>query len=458
MKRRTWEARARVRYAGLILWLWGVPACGDDGAPADSELPRGGRDAQVSPPRDAGSGEADAGGDAEVPDGGDDAGAPSPSVRQCQIEAPELTLEIDDKGFNPWDLKRFGQTFHLVYQATACGPRDVGLQGLRWLSFRSTGAFGEPEDLVNMGEECTSTRSPVLGATEEGEPVVYYGAANTGALELYRLDLDKREPQRLTTDDENDGDDEDLLAWAPLGERGVLAYVNNLRVFPDPAYGQLVTREDDGPERSLIERSAQHHFRSLALAGFDAAGGALAWVVTTPSAAIQLQLLDGMGAAKGAPLLLSQAASSATNVALTTYRGIGTREMGAAVFSETPLGTTSQQIAFRSFEPDGTLGPLVRLTHGDRDARNVGIAPFADGYVVAFRVLSGSGRPNPVVQLAFVNRQGGKTSGGERILTDASGSGGDIKVLTASDGRLVVAFTDRTDEGVFLRVLRANCL
>jgi hypothetical protein len=185
----------------------------------------------------------------------------------------------------------------------------------------------------------------------------------------------------------------------------------------------------------------------------------LAWVATTPSAAIQLQLLDGTGAAKGAPLQLSQAASSATNVALSTRRVPGgTRQVGAAVFSEAPLGARHQQIAFRSFEANGTLGPVARITHGDRDARNVGIAPFADGYVVAFRVLSGSGRPNPVVQLAFVNVQGRAAAGGERLLTDASSSGGDIKVITASDGRLIVAFTDRTNEGLVLRVVRATCL
>jgi len=135
------------------------------------------------------------------------------------------------------------------------------------------------------------------------------------------------------------------------------------------------------------------------------------------------------------------------------------RDVGAVVFGEAPVGSAAQQIVFRSFDSEGALGPAARIVSGDRDARDVDVAPFADGYVVAYRLLSATGRPNPVIRLSFVSLEGrGPTGGGERNLSDAAVSGGPVKVFTAPDGRLVVGFADRTEEGLILRVVRANCL
>jgi hypothetical protein len=327
-------------------------------------------------------------------------------------------------------------------------------QGIRRVTFQSTGPFAAPENLLHMAAgDCAITRSPVLGATPTGQPVVYYLAAES---ELSRFVFGSDAPEPFTMDPPEMNELEEFVASASFEQRELVAYVNTFRVFPDPAHGQLVTREVGQPEHSLIERSEMRHFSSLALAAFPSAGGALALVSDTPTTNIQLQLLGSNGEARGPLSMLSAAVSTGTNVALATRR-TGQQDVGAVVFTEAAPGGATQQVVFRPFDSAGTLGAAVRLVSMDRDARNVSVTPFADGYAVAFRLLAG--RANPVIQLAFVNAQGRAPSGGgERTLTDASASGGDVKVLTASDGRLVVAFTDRTDDGLFLRVLRANCL
>jgi hypothetical protein len=451
MRRTKLLSRGLAACWGLVLAP--VLACGDDtGSPGSEMLGGDGDGDAMLGPEDA-STTLDSGQDAAVlaPDAG-------PNHAECVLDPVELSQPLDDAGRRQWDLALYGDTFHVVYQATTCGnPGDRGSQGLRHLTFQSTGSFSEPTDLLNMNEyTCDSTRSPALGVTQGGMPVVYYAANNNGnGLELYRRELAGTTPQRLT-DDMSSPDLEELIRFARFDQREVVAYVNNLRVFGNPGHGQLVTREQGQAEQEILSRSGMQHLLDLDLTAFPSGGGAVAWIANSPVAENRLQLLEGSGARKGDVIRLGGGVGS--SIALATRKTDGGDE-GAVVFASLPSGTTFQEITFRSFGPSGDLGAEKLLSTGNRDARNVAIAPFANGYVVAFRLVEGSGRPTPVIQLAFVSPNGNAPAGGgERTLAEASKSGGDLKVMTAPDGRIVVAYTDLTASGLTLRILRANCL
>ncbi len=97
-------------------------------------------------------------------------------VLGCVLEPEQLAVEIDKRGSHTWDALLVGDTIHLVYEVPTClSEPQLRAQRLDYLTFKSTGAFGEAAAVVNGAESaCYFTRTPTLSPSKSDKPLLYY--------------------------------------------------------------------------------------------------------------------------------------------------------------------------------------------------------------------------------------------------------------------------------------------
>lgn len=385
---------------------------------------------------------------------------------ECDLEPEQLAIEIDKRGSHTWDALQIGETIHLVYEIPTC-PTEVQVQAQRldYLTFKSTGEFGKGEPIVNGGDGvCQWTRTPTLSPSMSGKPLLYYttNATISGNSELYQREIGSDEPPVQLAAYGSDPGVESTVA-SSFGEgKNLIAYVKAYSEImgPPPTSSAVVTRRPGLPERELFPQQSKVHVSSLALAEFpaaDALGGVLAWVVDVASPpGITLQPLDKAGDASGDSHELTQAVGSASSVSIAILpKGEDDEFAGAVVYSVAP-DDLHAEIRFRTLAHDGSIGPEVSITKGNRNAHSPSIVPFLDGYVMAFRNVDGAATS---INVAFLNQSGNMAEFGERTLIGArpSGEGGPPKVFVTNDARISVVFTDTDNTATTLRAVRAIC-
>jgi hypothetical protein len=406
--------------------LLSAGACGEQDTPAAPSWPE--EDAEV-PLEDAGDEDAelDAGpeADADVPE--QDAG----ELSQC--EGDVLEFPAANAPGRPFSVAQRSNLTHLVYLVAAGGGTlgSPAAQGLRYVSFETTGEPSDPRDVANAGvASYAKTRDPSLVVRGEEVDLVYTSNQD-GPYELYHTQLTAEAPAERET--ENMGRNEFGASAASLD--GALALVYSDEPPQLSAAGALAFKFAGEPALELLPESFGIRATALSFAEL-AGGGALAFISPlADGAGIYLQRLSAAGQPRSEPLALSVQLGSASSVDLA--RG---RSGAAVVYTEVPSGAI-HQLRFRKLDDEGQpSGPVRALTSANQNLLEVALTNYSHGYVIAYRRTGGPESAAASIYLMFVDADG--NLGGVRLVRTATPSGRGIDVMVANDGRLIVVWSD----------------
>jgi hypothetical protein len=424
----------------LSLALWLAVGCGGGSSKPGSQVGDGDGD---------GDGDGELGMDAAVVDGG---AATDERDAAASLDAGEVGSDGGVLSECRGDVLSFeaaqgqGPTFHagmngnrleLVYLEATCGgtPAHNYTQGLLHVSVETSGAASAPEGVVNH-DACYGTRDPALVAASKGYQL-FYTASNSGAYELYFLDASKKgaTPAQETQDSDHN---EFAVTAAEIAGKLRVAYSRDLP-YPaaENAAADLVNAPQGGAPTSVVAASDGFHAARIAMAPLGAAtsggrAGVVAWVSdSTAHPGVFLRFIDAEGHVVGKTQTLSTSLGSASQVALAPG------DSGAVVVYT--VGDP-QQIRFRVLGVDGAVGDEVSLSVGNQDVRDLAIAPYSVGYVVAYRRFGMGGDDQASIHLLFINEQG--NIGRTRLVAPATTSGQGLQVFVGQDGRILPVWVD----------------
>ena len=108
------------------------------------------------------------------------------------------------------------------------------------------------------------------------------------------------------------------------------------------------------------------------------------------------------------------------------------------------------------YAADGTpRNNEVVLSPGTTQGRAPGIAAFAGGYAVAYRVTADPEVEGPTVRLLLVSTNGTVTEATN--LDRTSADGGAVRVAVGFDGTVLVTWAEATETGTTLVARRLRC-
>lgn len=421
----------------LCLVLLSATGCGDDGASGDplvrGDAGRPGQDDDGSVPEDGGGDAGDA--------GGDDAGEePEPDfVSECQGDVTVFPAARVSEG-PVFASSVFENQLELVYLEPSCGgTRDSSAtHGLMHVSLPSSGDFGDPRALVNLGDACYQTRNPAVVAGVS--PTFTFLSNIEGGTELYALQASSGEPTRRS----NERDHRlAALTAATFQNKPWVAYTLTplAQPFPPPLTppAAIHVAELGGPAATpVVEAASGFHAQRLALSGLGGASaakvfGALAWASDAPDKlGSYLQFLAADGKAAG------EVATLSNNLGSTPSLSIAQREEGGAI-AYTILSGDSQQIRFRTLSGQGELGRELSITLGDVEVRELALTAYSIGYALVSRQVSLANN-QASIQATFLDEMG--KIGRTRLVATTSSTASGLEAHVALDGRLLVVWSD----------------
>ncbi len=388
---------------------------------------------------------------------GKDGGAsrrPDAAVHDASMQDAHVEEPPSDAGWNSecrGDLLSFpsaqgqGPTFasaihvnqlELAYLEVACGGEraSANAQGIAHVAVATAGEPSPIEALVNLEiESCYFTRFPALVAKPDGGYGLFFASNRGGSSELFYFDSSTKKSVRRTEDASHE---ESAIAAAWIAGAARVVYARES--YAQPGVTELVSAQTIGTPENLAAEAEGFHATQIAVSplSFEQAAtyaGAAAWVSDHKErAGVFLRFLDGQGKGAGPIVALSNGVGTRTNVALAA------REDGGAVVYTVEAGASV--IRFRTLDADGNVGPETELTSGNQNVRDVALAAYANGYVVAYRRIGSVDDPGGSVRVMFVDDQG--RIGRSRFVTAASTNGAGLQLHVARDGRLLLVWED----------------
>jgi hypothetical protein len=358
----------------------------------------------------------------------DAARAPDASVERCT--SSELSFSTGDTSARSFSAVVQQNRIELAFIAPSCGgATSLGQgKGVRVVRFSTRGAPDEP--LALDDEDCLPLREPTLSR----EGALYFTSARDGQLDLY---VAGPTPRKLTSDSALELE----LNASMLGDVPAVAFVKQAALASvEPASIQLLA---NGMSRELLAATAGHHPVQLTLQG-----PLLGWRSDSQAAqGLYMRALDERG-------------QPAADV-VTLTRQIGTRSAlafagDAVVYSE--WSSDTHMLRYR------TSGGEVRpLTAANQDVQQFAVAPYRNGYAVAYRNREPNGEFT--LRLLSVDAQG--IVAANTTFASPSSDGTHVQLLRAQDGRLLVFWDESrpapADGGLpdfnrLLRVGRISCI
>jgi len=337
----------------------------------------------------------------------------------------------------PFSAALVGNKTHLVYVVPSGGGSSGNntAQGLRYVSFDTTTDPGAPVDLVNVGIDTYSlTRDPALLARGQFLDLIY-SAANGSAFDLYSKDVTAETGPVQETSGGNRIESAGVLGV--LGSDLGMVYSADSPSANMPA-GIFFKLPGMSPQEVVAE-SAGYHAAQLAFMGFGDSSprgviGFLSDLATKPG--IFAQSISASGAPTGTLTTLTTqiGGTSAVDIAK------GKDGAGAIIYTEAPAGAV-HQLRFREIDETGKISSSIRnLTNANQNLRDISIAAYSHGFVIAYRRVGGLPDAQASIYLQFVDEMGNIS--GTRLVTKAALTGGGLKVLVANDGRLIVLWAE----------------
>jgi hypothetical protein len=227
-----------------------------------------------------------------------------------------------------------------------------------------------------------------------------------------------------------------LVSWVESDGLGGPAYVAVRRIADDAM--------PLAPMRSLMGTTTGAGRAAIALAG---TGAALAW---SDLSDVRLVGLDDTGAPIGGAQIVSTEHNADGSVAIATNLvAFGVR-----------VGGARPEVRVRAFDEAGVLSGVERIvTTAPEVGIEPGVAEYGGGHLVAYRALPDGTLTAPTVRLAFVPPTGSPVPVFDVLRT--SQDGGPVRIATAPDGRIAVAWAELTLAGsaerLILRAARIVC-
>jgi hypothetical protein len=359
----------------------------------------------------------------------------------------------------PFDLLATANRADLVYLTEGCGStaRIAQSSALRHVSFMTTGDAGL--DMVLGADDCLELREPTLVAHSQMRAALFVAAGEISDVHYAPLDgATKLMPQTHTSELR-----EVALAAALLagGSAPTLAYVPERSRINIVEPASIHTVQPGKISEELLPLTAQQHATKLAISALAArtanASGVVAWVNNlAPQQGVYARLVNELGQGVGELATLTRAVGAQTGVALAV------RDDGAAVAYTESLDNAVHELRFRAISTAGELGSAVKLTAASQDVVHLAMAPYRNGFAVAYRSRATSSNPATSIKLLFVDQRG--ELGGQRYVAATTATGTKVALVVGNDGRLIVAWDEETlsfsDGGVQklqLRVMRLIC-
>jgi len=376
--------------------------------------------------------------DAATPDdAGSDAAAPSADaglISECQGDVLSVeSARVRGRSFSASAVQN--RLDLAIFEPTCGGTRaDNSAQGLALHRFQTTGEPDAEQPLINLDQDsCFITSEPAMLATADGAYGLFFGSTLDGSYDLFYLDsADLAAPRRITTDSLHG---ESAISATFLAGLPLVAFSREAVDAAANAAADIVTSRPGYVSRVVVPESAGFHATQTALtslAGADAShAGALAWVSDEPTKpGAFLQVLDDQGAASGAVSPLTQEHSEGVSLAAGKQGGA----VAYAIATE-----TAQQARFRVVNVDGSVGQEVELTANNERVRDLALAHYSTGYVLAYRWLGAGEDQANSIRLMFLDPKG--RVGRTRFVADAAGGNG-VQIQVAQDGRLWVTWEE----------------
>lgn len=219
-----------------------------------------------------------------------------------------------------------------------------------------------------------------------------------------------------------------LVSWVESDGLGGPSYVA-VRMIADDATPRA-------PLRSLMATTTGAGRAAIALAG---TGAALAW---SDLSDVRLVGLDDTGATIGGAQIVSTEHNADGSVAIAT---------GLVAFG-VRVGGARPEVRVRAFDEAGILSGVERIvTTAPEVGIEPGVAEYGGGHLVAYRALPDGTLTAPTVRMAFVPPTGSPVPVFDILRT--SQDGGPIRIATAPDGRIAVAWADLTAAGSVDRLI-----
>jgi len=452
---------ASQRALGLLLCMLVLGGCGDDKKPSAAPAGNGGSGSGGNTRDDDDAGPLDDAGASDAGDAGDAGLGPTPGV-ECELEgdAPLSFVARRAPDGASFSLSLQGNTVHLVVANTACGTKG---QSLDYVSFATTGEPAAVKKLVNSdpGNDCWFAREPAVLTTDDQAWLYFSANYQNGesypSLELHRKNLlTSDSPERLSMDTDN----QVLLSGALLnkGDLPFFVYANDSSTSLDATPVTMGSRRVGKIESILLTVKDGFHPSQTAVGAYGREGqkslGVVAWLNDLePEAGVYLRTTDEEGKAVGEIVELTR------DIETETLGGAGNVDLagqtvgGAVAYTVKP--GNFQEVRFRAIDESGKLGERVNLTRGQQNVRDVSIAPYAKGYVVAYRRVGGQAGVMGSLELIFVDDAG--RVGGSRSVGEATSDGRGLTVRVANDGRIVLVWQDTDGEGAKVRAARLKC-
>lgn len=458
-----------------FITLIGTVACGDGGK-APGFTPDDDADVPVEDDAGDGSDEPDAGSrrdastldtgmddDAAVDAGDEDGAAPVDAGDISECEGDLLEFSAARAVGRPLSAGISGNRVHLVHLFPSGGGTSSNntAQGLRYVPFDTTGDPGMAVDVANVGIDMYArTRDPAV-VVGPSKVELFYTSNSAGPYELFYKELTGTSPESRETTNTNRN--EYALGAGLFGDGAAVAYSSE-PASTNPA-GALALKLPGMAATELVPEASGYHPAQIAFTQVGSSGtrrGVAAFLsdITSKPGVFAIPVASN-GTPDGALITLTTQIGGASGVDIS--RGKDGR--GAVIWTEAPAGSI-HQLRFRNIAEDGTIGSTVRaLTTGNQDLRDISIAQYSGGYVIAYRRVGGVLGQAASIYLLFVDIDGNRS--GTRLVHTASLSGGGLKVLVANDGRFVVLWADtesvmnattmQMETALKVRAARLNC-
>jgi len=432
-------AGALLAVAALVGTTLGA-GCGDDTRPP---LPPSGDMAILFDAGDLADGgmSGDDGGDA---DAGDDAAVPiaDGGMGMCRVEGAPVKLadDIVDRSVRLVDVAVSGSTFLVTWPDARGGVTDAFAYA--WPSGAPAGTE------VRLSDDFAPTRDVRITARSGGFTAAWIDTS-AGSFELFTRALGpagtpEGPARRITSNMLR----EDTPALARLVDGSVLAaWVESDGLGGAPVVRTVpldATASPVGTPTTIAVPSRVPREPALGALGD---GAALAW---SEDGTVYLQPLTAAGAVtRSVERINTEAnASGAPSLALgDTGGGVAFGVLVGGVRQEARMRTVA-----RTGVPDGAEDILTRPPDPGGEPA---IAPFATGYVAAYRISSG-GTGSGTIRIAFATALG-SFAGGLEVAATGSTLGSSPRVAVAPDGRILIVWMETDSTTATFRAARVVC-
>ena len=327
----------------------------------------------------------------------------------------------------------------------------LGAEGALWIE--AMAALGARDDAVPIVAAADAPSAAVLATSGAHVLLVWSAAGGDAGPVLYARELSRVDHPALeltrTLAPSAGG-----VSFAALGldDAFVVAFVDGASASRALRVQRIDAAGASGGDALSVDGVAERGPQDLHLARLEAGRVLVGWFEQGDAGvgSVMALTLSPELAAEGEPFVLSQLGVYAPPFDLAARRA------SAGVVYQARDGDVRDTVKYRRIAADGGVGePAFNLVDAPGRARDGSIAPFGQGYAVAYRALPSLAVEQPSVRVAFINQFGVIVYQADLGLT--SEAGGRTSVSATADGHVLVTWTSAAPSSASVHGVQMNC-